>query len=213
MFNVTRPQPGPDCSRDYRSKEVIDTLREIFYGKCYLCEDETSNPEVDHFIPRESDSTKTYEWDNLYYICGRCNGIKSTATDILDCCDAAIDVSKAIKCIVPSIPDDDIIVDAQDNHEATKNTANLLNRCYNEKNTGNRGITRELLHEKIFEEYSGFIKYRMALKSKRSLPRQRDEAKQHLLNMVRDPYPFSIFWKWHIWSDPYLSSVLEFGNS
>jgi uncharacterized protein (TIGR02646 family) len=212
MFKVTRPQPGPDCSKDYRSKEVIETLREIFYGKCYLCEDETPNPEIDHFIPREADPAKTYDWNNLYYICSRCNGIKRTATDILDCCNAAVDVSRAIKCVVPSIPDDDIIVDAQDNCETAKNTADLLNRCYNEKNTGNRGITRELLHERIFEEYSGFIKYRTALKSKKSPPRQKDEAKQRLLNMTQDSYPFSIFWKWHIWSDPYLSSVLDFRN-
>jgi hypothetical protein len=188
-----------------KTREIDDWFTHFERQLKKLFEDESAH--------LETDSTKTCEWDNLYYICGRCNGIKSTATDILDCCDAAIDVSKAIKCIVPGIPDDDIIVDAQDNHEATKTTANLLNRCYNEKNTGNRRITRELLHEKIFEEYSDFIKYRMTLKSKRSLPRQKDEAKQHLLNMARDPYPFSVFWKWHIWSDPYLSSVLEFGNS
>jgi uncharacterized protein (TIGR02646 family) len=204
MFNVKRPQPGPDCSKDYRSKEVVDALREMFYGKCYLCEDETDNPEIDHFIPQTEDSSKTYEWNNLYYICGRCNNIKSSDGNILDCCNQSIDVSKAVKCEVPGIPNKDIIVEAQDNSEVTENTAKIIDRCYNERNTAIRRIMRESLHEKIFEEYSKFIKYRRVLKSKQKLPQEKSDARDRLKNMMQDSYPFSIFWKWHIWDDDFL---------
>jgi hypothetical protein len=35
MFNVTRPQPGPDCSTDYRSKDVVKTLKDEKLFECY----------------------------------------------------------------------------------------------------------------------------------------------------------------------------------
>jgi uncharacterized protein (TIGR02646 family) len=72
MFNMIRPQPGPDCSTDYRSKEVVTALKTIFHGKCYLCEDELSDPVVEHFIPHEGDTVKEHDWNNLYYACHRC---------------------------------------------------------------------------------------------------------------------------------------------
>jgi uncharacterized protein (TIGR02646 family) len=211
MFNVTRPQPGPDCSKDYRSPEVIKALKSMFYGKCYLCEnDELLDPEVEHFIAKEINSALEYVWTNLFYACGRCNSIKVANIDnkklsFHNCSDAAIDVSRAVKCLCPSVPNNDIIVEAQDESDKTKNTTTLLDRCYNEDNTGIRGITKESLHEKLFEIYCKFIDYRRTLKSKDALQSEKDNAKEHLTNMIGVSYPFSVFWKWHILSDAFLS--------
>jgi uncharacterized protein (TIGR02646 family) len=208
MFNVVRPTSGPDCSRDYRSEEIVTALRAMFYGKCYLCEVEVADPVVEHFLPHEGDAAKKYDWNNLYYACHRCNGIKSTATDILDCCDAAVDVSRAIKCLCPSIPESNVMVEAQHADPKTQNTAALLDRCYNEGNTGIRGISRATLHERLFESYCKFIAHRRVLKSRDSLQSQRDEAKEHLTNMTKASYPFSVFWRWHILSDTLLVGLL-----
>jgi uncharacterized protein (TIGR02646 family) len=205
MFNVIRPQPGPDCSRDYRSKEVVIELKKIFHGKCYLCENEVSDPVIEHFIPHEGDKIKEYDWNNLYYACHRCNSIKGTMQGLLDCCDSSADVSRAIKCLCPSVPEKDVIVEAQEASLKFQNTAKLLDKCYNENNTGIRGISREALHEKIFEYYCTFIKYRMILKNKDSLPSDKEKAVEHLKNMAEVSYPFSIFWKWHILSDSFLA--------
>jgi hypothetical protein len=68
MFNVTRPFPTPNCSTDYRSKDVVMALREMFHGKCYLCEDKVSAPVVEHFIPHENDSVKKYISCTVVYI-------------------------------------------------------------------------------------------------------------------------------------------------
>jgi hypothetical protein len=125
--------------------------------------------------------------------------------DLLDCCDASIDVSKAIKCLCPSIPSQDVTVEAQEPSQKTKNTASLLDRCYNEKNTGIRAISREELHEKLFERYLDFIIYRRKIKAKDSTQKEKTDAKEHLENMMDVSYPFSIFWKWHLSSDTFLS--------
>jgi hypothetical protein len=208
MFNVIRPQPGPDCSKDYRSKEVITALKSMFYGKCYLCEDEVSDPVVEHFIPHEGDRVKEYDWNNLYYSCHRCNNIKGTTKGLLDCCDPSIDVFHAIKCLCPSVPNNNIIIEPQDDSIKTENTACLLDKCYNEDNTGIRGISREALHEKLFDKYCDFIKYRRTLKDKDSLQSEKDDAKEYLKNMIKVSYPFSVFWQWYIISDPFFNSVV-----
>ncbi|MDR1591936.1 MAG: hypothetical protein LBS16_03505 [Prevotellaceae bacterium] len=207
MFNVTRPHPGPDCSTDYRSKETVTALREMFFGKCYLCEDEVSDPVVEHFMPHEGDPAKKYDWNNLYYACHRCNSIKGTTSEILDCCDSTTDVSQAVKCLCPSVPNEAIVVENQQDDAKTQNTARLLDKCYNEDNTGIRGISREALHEKLFEYYCKFISNRRTLKNHDASPAEKEKAKEHLMQMKDVSYPFSVFWKWHILSDAFLTKL------
>jgi uncharacterized protein (TIGR02646 family) len=209
MFNVNRPLPGPDCSHDYYREEVIHTLKNVFYGKCYLCENDVSDPVIEHFIPHEGNKELEYNWNNLYYSCHRCNNIKGVTKDLLDCCDASIDVSKSIKCLCSSVVDDDIKIEAQNNDQKTQNTVTLLRRCYNENNTGIRSISREFLHESIYEGYYSFLTYRRVLKNKNALSSDKTDALEHLKNMVKDSYPFSVFWKWHIKSDFFLSNHFQ----
>lgn len=210
MFNVTRPLPGPDCSKDYRSKEVIHVLREMFHGKCYLCEDEVNDPEVEHFIPHKGDDTKKYCWNNLFYACARCNSIKGDIDDeLLDCTDSSIKVSDAVKCLCPSVPDSKVFVESQWETSAAKNTAKLLDRCYNEDNTGIRDISQEMLREKIFEYYTDLINHRRILKNRNSSKQCKDDATEHLHKMQEDFYPFSIFWKWHVRTDTILQKLLS----
>jgi uncharacterized protein (TIGR02646 family) len=209
MFNTVRPCPGPDCSTDYRSKDVVAALKKMFHGKCYLCEDEVSDPVVEHFIPHEGDPAKKYDWNNLYYACHRCNSIKGTATDILDCCDSATDVFRAVKCLCPSVPDNDVVVEAMNCDIKTQNTSSLLDKCYNEDNTGIRCISKEALHEKLFDCYCKFIGSRRILKNRDSSQSEKDRAKEHLIRMQDISYPFSVFWKWHILSDSFLAALFS----
>jgi hypothetical protein len=181
----------------------------MFYGKCYLCEDKVADPVVEHFIPHEGDRKKEYDWNNLYYSCHRCNNLKGTTKELLDCCNSSIDVSCAIKCAFPGNPNDDILVEPQDESIKTKNTAFLLDKCYNENNTGIRGISREALHEKLFDKYCDFINYRRILKDEDSLPSEKDDAKEHLKNMIKVTYPFSVFWQWYVISDPFLNGIVR----
>jgi hypothetical protein len=205
MFNVTRNLQMPDDPQ-----KIILVLKEMFYNKCYLCEDELSDPDIEHFIPHEGDDTKKFDWNNMYYACRRCNRIKGTLTDILDCCDPSIDVFRAVKCKCPSNPDDDVFIEAQsNNNQKIINTAKLLNRCYNENNTGTRIISRVALHEKIFKYYFEFIQNRMTLKNQASLQSERDAAIEKIYIMTRVTFPFAVFWRWHILTDKFLLEVCK----
>jgi len=208
MFNVVRTQPALDVKKNYLSQQVIFELEKIFYGKCYLCEDVVSDPQIDHFIPVEVDETKKYDWNNLYYSCSRCNSIKGTATNLLDCCDPEIDVFSEIKCLCAKNKTDDVLVEPQSNDVKTKNTAQLLHRCYNENNTAIRCISRKQLHERIFTKYSDFLEQTNKLFDIDCPENEQTRAKQQLQNMSDVAYPFSVFWKWHILSDTFLSSII-----
>jgi len=152
-----------------------------------------------------------YDWSNLYYSCSRCNGIKSHVhIDLLNCCDPNVDVFREIKCILPSIPDGPIIVEAaiDPNDIKTRNTVELIYKCYNEDNTALRAITRSVLMEKLWEHFTNFLTYRSKIVDKRSTTLERQHAKDKIVSMTQDTFPFSVFWKWHVLSDKSLKESL-----
>jgi uncharacterized protein (TIGR02646 family) len=215
MFNVTRPTEVPAClSRNqYNETEVVFTLESIFFGKCYLCErDALSDPEIEHFDPHEGDPTKKFDWNNLYYCCSRCNSIKgSIHKNLLDCCDANVDVFRSIKCLLPSVPDNPIIVETGFSSPTSTvlNTVALLQKCYNEDNTALRGITRAVLVDRLFDMFSDFLGYRVKLRDKKYGKGEKDLAKERLLAMLDVRFPFSCFWRWHVLGDSFLSQYLS----
>ena len=215
MFNTTRSQDVPEClnKNQYNTKEVVDLLEPMFHGKCYLCEqDELSDPEIEHFDPHKGDLNKKYNWDNLYYSCGRCNSIKGTThINLLDCCDKNINVFKEIKCLLPSVPDGNVTVTAtSNNHEIkSKNTIALLEKCYNETGTPLRGITRTVLMEDLFAHYTEYLSYRVSLRDKRTSDEEKAHAKGRLKSMLKVSFPFSVFWRWHLLSDSFLKKELK----
>ncbi len=215
MFNTTRPPKAPDCltHKIYNDEEVVKILAPMFYYKCYLCErDELSDPEIEHFDPHEKDDSKKYDWYNLYYSCGRCNSIKSnTHKNLLDCCDTTIDAFRTIKCVLPSVPNEPIKIIAMQYEQdpRTINTVALLDRCYNEDNTALRGITRVVLSEKIFDYYTDILNYRRILKDKKYSDDEKSNAKGRIKAMLKVSFPFSVFWRWYVLSDYFLSEELK----
>ena len=58
---------------DYRNGVVFDTLVEDCHCKCYICEDKTTDINVEHIVPHRSDVALRYDWNNLFLACGHCN--------------------------------------------------------------------------------------------------------------------------------------------
>lgn len=149
MFKVIREGVAPTCLANnvYNTPEVVQRLENMFHGKCYICEQaDLQAPEIEHFQPHEGNPTLKYDWYNLYYSCARCNSIKSnTHRNLVDCCSTDIDVVRAIKCLMPRTPDEDVCVSAEFDDIRVRNTVSLLDKCFNEVGTGFRGITRASL--------------------------------------------------------------------
>lgn len=213
MFSVVRDLNIPNSllssSKNYRSEEVISKLNTIFFGKCYLCEKgNISDVEVEHLTPHRGDEALKYDWNNLFYSCSRCNNIKGTKENILDC--TTFDVSKAIELRCPSSDTDPIIVNVGlcGESEEILATKELLNNCYNDTTTGIKGISRQSLIELIIEEYTYWLSLRLQLRDKRLSEIEHQNLIKKLVRMCKDDYPFSAFWKWHIYRDSFLKSKI-----
>lgn len=214
MFSVVRDPCIPNTliskKKDYRSEEVISKLNEMFFGKCYLCEkDEISDVEVEHLIPHKGDDELKYDWNNLFYSCSRCNSIKSTKENILNC--TIFDVSKAIELRCPSSDTDPVIVNIGlcGEYKEILATHELLYNCYNDTTTGIKGISRQALIDSIMEEYTYWLELRLQLRDKRLSELERKTLIEKLENMCKADYPFSAFWKWHIYRDSFLKDKIS----
>lgn len=164
MFNVVRSQPAPaslateklKVSGKYNQSDVLERLQQDFCNKCYLCEETAiSKVEVDHFLPHLNGThlDRKFDWNNLFFCCGHCNGTKGGDQDILlDCTSANDDVYNSLRYDFVSFPKECINISAATANIKSDNTAKLLNQIYSGKdptNFTNRVMEAGNIREKI----------------------------------------------------------------
>lgn len=126
-------------SGTYRGDDVVQQLKADFHGKCYLCEiNELQSVEVEHLKAHHNgaDRDRKFDWNNLFYSCAHCNGVKNRAEyeeTILDCCQVD--------------PEEYLSQQLMDGHVQVKvlqpegeKTAQLITECFERANTGIRII-------------------------------------------------------------------------
>lgn len=148
MVKVERSFPAPDSLAREEKKvdgkcdkpDVIKRLIKDFHNKCYICEmKELQDPNVEHLLPHKNGKypERKYDWENLFWSCGHCNGVKNNGkydNGILDCCKD--DPEKVLSF---SLENDDVIITILDaDNELLKRTALLVTEVFSLKNTGMR---------------------------------------------------------------------------
>lgn len=148
MVKIERSFPAPDSLAEeakkadgkYDRQDVIERLNKDFHNKCYICEMKgLQDPNVEHLLPHKNGKypQRKFDWENLFWSCGHCNGIKNNSKyddGIMDCC----------KCdpeeyLFFYLLNDDVIVEASDtNDEMQKRTALLITEVFSLKNSGMR---------------------------------------------------------------------------
>ncbi len=61
----------------YKHKQVKDSLRTMFFGKCAYCESHITHigyGHIEHFRPKSKFPDLCFDWDNLMLSCEICNG-------------------------------------------------------------------------------------------------------------------------------------------
>lgn len=100
MVKVERTFPAPASlereaqkkNGSYDKADVIEQLRKDFHDKCYICEMKNlQDPQVEHLLPHKKGKypERKFDWSNLFWSCGHCNGVKNKEKydeGILDCC-------------------------------------------------------------------------------------------------------------------------------
>lgn len=220
MFNVIRSErPQTWTNSNYRDPIVVQQLKKDFFSKCYLCEQtDFGNVNVEHFVPHLNQSEELrIDWGNLYYACSHCNGIKGHRhNELLNCCDQSHNVDTSISLEAPTVPNGQIVLkNTLENNsvlfELTNKTIELLDKCYNNANSGVQQVSHQYLKEKILEEHAYLQSLRFQLKNglNRLLQREKDELVKRINNMLKPNYPFSAFWITYVRNDPFLSEILD----
>lgn len=214
MFNVTRNLDAPvslAARRSYAEEDVLNKLKEIFYDKCYLCEmKDPTSINVEHFDAHQGDENKKFDWNNLYYVCGRCNNIKlARYNNLIDCTDPSYDAFKLVKHLPPHTPyQSKIVIEAMDADDKTVETAHLLDEIFNTEKTINKKITGKYLRKKVFNKYNRFLEL-INIYIDDELPQERkNEALTRLQVLVSKKHEFSAFIRWIVLDDDYLCDLL-----
>ena len=149
MVKIERSYPEPPslkqerkkASGSYAKEDVVQQLRLDFHNKCYICElKDLQDPQVEHLLPHKGkDKERKFDWDNLFWACPHCNGVKNQSKyeeKILDCC--KVDPEQRIYF---RYVDKNVIIEARRREdEMAVMTAELVQEVFNIRNTGMRVI-------------------------------------------------------------------------
>lgn len=148
MVKIKRSFPAPESLKEEAKKadgkcnkqDVIERLKKDFHNKCYICEmKELQDPNVEHLLPHKNGKylERKFDWENLFWSCGHCNGIKNNSKydkGILDCC--KVDPEKYLYF---QIKGNDVLIDkTEPQDDLQRRTALLITEVFSLQNTGMR---------------------------------------------------------------------------
>lgn len=199
MINIKRQKPSDDClaclEKKVSHKCCDEELRQMFFDKCYLCEDnKLKNYQTEHLIPHQGDVNLKYDWNNLYYACPHCNNTKSSKYHpILDCTDFSTIITDTIRfklLVKDSKLIEKVEIRAFKNDEKTQNTVDLLYDIH-QGTTRHKQLESENLRNDIVDEIRKFRKY---------LHHYQQNGKKKLLNKIKRELGFkSKYLAFKIW--------------
>ena len=215
MFKVIRNENAPASlanRRSYSEQDVLDALSRVFHKKCYICE--TKEPidiNVEHFEPHLGDLDKKFNWDNLYFSCGRCNNIKlAKYNDLLDCCDSNVDVLRAIKHVPPITPYAKCLrIEPQNDDEKTKLTAELIEKVFNSTHTPNKTVSASFLRKKVFQQFNLFLDLQREYFDELALPVEKETALERMKLLIKASSQYCAFISWCVLDDDELAPLLD----
>lgn len=153
MVKVVRSFPAPKSLAEeakkatgkYDKQDVIERLKNDFHNKCYICEiKDLQDPNVEHLLPHKNGTywQRKFDWENLFWSCGHCNGIKNNGkydAGIIDCCK-----DDPEKYLDFQITNNDVSISVKDSDdEMQKRTALLIKETFSLQNTGMRTYTSD----------------------------------------------------------------------
>ena len=116
----------------YNTESVNLALREVFYGKCYICENkDVTSCQIEHLISHHENKELKYDWENLFWACAHCNNTKADRYEpILDCTKESVEKLIAFRKKGYFGEDEKLEFTALQKNEAVKNTIALLEAVY-----------------------------------------------------------------------------------
>lgn len=163
MIKIERSFPAPSSlaaeaaknNGSYEKPDVVERLKEDFHNKCYICElKNLQDPQVEHLLPHKNGKyhDRKFDWNNLFWACGHCNGVKNQRkydSGILDCC--KIDPEQKIIFRLKQ-NDIELLSTMVVPDEETKRTMELVREVFNLRNTGLRVYKSDMRFKELQKE-------------------------------------------------------------
>ncbi len=113
----------------YNIEAVNAALREMFHGKCYICENKKiTSYQIEHLSAHRGNDDLKYDWNNLFLSCAHCNNTKLGRYEpIIDCTKVNVEELIAFRKKGYFGTDEELIFDMLDSDEKVVNTVRLLN--------------------------------------------------------------------------------------
>ena len=221
MINITKSTTIPTSlarekakksSENYRSEDVVFSIKDDFHNKCYLCEyyaPTTIN--VEHFIPHRGNRDLMFDWQNLFYACGHCNNVKSDFYDnILDCTDPSHNILDWIQFKINPYPKEKVLIHSALKDIKIEKTVELLVKIYNGEYTGLKTAEGENIRERLIDEMVKFTK-RLKKYFKPTISQtDKQRYRKKIIEMLSVKSPFTAFKVWVIKDNEAL--LKEFGE-
>lgn len=189
-------------SGTYNKPEINQAVKEIFHGKCYICENkDITSCQIEHLKPHEGDTDLKFEWNNLFWACAHCNNTKSNKyTQILNCNEVEVDKKISFRKEGYFGKDEKYYFEAvNERSEEIDNTIALLNAVY----YGNT-------YQKELESINIRRKLRKNIAEFKEIVREYDEEKDCELKKdlalkikyeLCEKSEFTAFKRWIIWDN------------
>lgn len=181
----------------YNTLEVNEALREIFHGKCYICENrQITSYQIEHLIPHRENPELKYDWNNLFLACAHCNNIKLEKFDpIIDCTKENVEELIAFRKKGYFGTDEKLLFEALDLSIETQNTVRLLQEVYY-GSTPQKKMEATILRRILRKELSEFKEY--VREYMEAQDEEKEDLKFLLQQQLRVSSPFAAFKRWLI---------------
>lgn len=225
MIYLPKSQPAPACLEvekkkaawNYNCGSVLETLRNDFKNKCYLCEFKAPvSINTEHFVPHRKDRDLAFDWNNLFYCCAHCNNTKLAKPEydnILKCTVAEDGVDTKIRYHINPWPGEKAEFQAVEDTERVNNTVALLREVYNGK-TVLKTIEAANLRDALLKEVRKFQDLIFEYFDNSFSEEDKEYLKQKIARELNSASAFTAFKRWIVRDSVTLNgefkNILEF---
>ena len=196
---------------DYNTTAVNQALREVFHGKCYICENkQATSYQIEHLIPHQGNAKFKYDWDNLFLACAHCNNTKLGKYEpVLDCTKVQVDKMIAFRKkgyfgseekleFVPMTAID----------TAVENTVSLLQDVYY-GTTPQKQFEARIIRKTLRMELSKFKEFVREYQEAED-EEEKEDIGLYLKRELGESSAFTAFKRWLIWDNSMYSEIEKY---
>ena len=184
-------------SGSYNTPEVNAALREMFHGKCYICENkQITSYQIEHLVSHRGNADLKYDWNNLFLACAHCNNTKLDKYEpIIDCTKETVEALIAFRRTGYFGTDEKLLFEKLDDRIEVENTIKLLQEVYY-GSTPQKKMESTILRRMLRKELSAFKEY--VREYHEAEDEEKEDLKYLLQKELRDSSPFAAFKRWLI---------------